>query len=315
MATLMVKDKIFGGLWGAVVGDAPGVPVEFRSREELCQDPVQDMRGYGTYNQPAGTWSDDSSLMLCTVESLLDGFDTRRLASLFVRWFHQAHWTPWEEVFDVGGTTDRAINRLSQGANPELAGLTEENSSGNGSLMRILPIALRSFSEPAGLLFDYAHRASSVTHRHIRCQMACGFYCTMVSALLGGEPPKEAYLRAIRVAGAFYEEPPYSEELAQFTRIFSGELVSLPEAEIRSSGYVIDTLEASIWCFCNTNSYEEAVLRAVNLGEDTDTTATVAGGLAGVWYGPDAIPSKWLAQLARRTDLGVLFDHFVAKVR
>ena len=137
----------------------------------------------------------------------------------------------------------------------------------------------------------------------------------MVTALLGRLAPKEAYLRAIRVTRAFYEQPPYSGELAEFTRIFSGELLSLRESEIRSSGYVIDTLEASIWCFCNTNSYEEAVLRAVNLGEDTDTTATVAGGLAGVAYGPDAIPSKWLAQLARRIDLEALFYQFAAKVR
>ena len=315
MTDFTVKNKILGGLWGAVAGDALGVPVEFQSRERLRQNPVQDMRGHGTYDQPAGTWSDDSSLMLCTVESLLDGLDTKYLGSLFVRWLQEAHWTPWNEVFDVGGTTHRAINRLSQGLEPEQAGLTDENSNGNGSLMRILPVALCYFGQTAGVLLDYAHRVSSLTHRHVRCQMACGFYCTMVTALLGGLAPKEAYLQAIRMTGAFYGQPPYSGELADFTRIFSGELTSLPESEIRSIGYVIDTLEASIWCLCNTNSYEEAVLRAVNLGEDTDTTATVAGGLAGVVYGPDAIPSKWLAQLARRIDLEALFYQFAAKVR
>ena len=315
MTNLMVKEKILGGLWGAVAGDALGVPVEFQSREGLRQEPVQDMRGYGTYNQPAGTWSDDSSLMLCTVESLLDGLDTGHLGSLFVRWLYGAHWTPWEEVFDVGGTTHQAINRLSQGVEPERAGLTDENSNGNGSLMRILPVALCYFWEPASVLLDYAHRVSSLTHRHVRCRMACGFYCTMVSALLRGVAPNEGYLHAVQTTRSFYEQPPYSGELAEFTRIFSGELPSLPESEIRSSGYVMDTLEASIWCLCNTGSYEEAVLRAVNLGEDTDTTATVAGGLAGVGYGADSVPSKWVDQLARRTDLEVLFDHFVAKVR
>ncbi len=158
MTDLTVKEKILGGLWGAVVGDALGVPVEFRSREELRQDPVQDMRGYGTYGQPAGTWSDDSSLMLCTVESLLDGLDTGHLGSLFVRWLQEAHWTPWDKVFDVGGTTNQAINRLSQGVEPEQAGLTDENSNGNGSLMRILPVALCYFGQTAGVLLDYAHR-------------------------------------------------------------------------------------------------------------------------------------------------------------
>ena len=254
-------------------------------------------------------------MMLCTIESLLDGLDTGHLSSLFVRWLHEAHWTHWQEVFDIGVTTHQAINRLSQGVEPEQAGLTDENSNGNGSLMRILPVALCYSGHPASVLLDYAHRVSSLTHRHVRCQMACGFYCAMVSALLGGVPPNEAYLQTIQKTRGFYEKPPYLGELAKFRRIFSGELSSLPESEIRSSGYVIDTLEASIWCLCNTESYEEAVLRAVNVGEDTDTTATVAGGLAGVGYGSDAIPSMWVSQLARRTDLEVLFDHFVAKVR
>ena len=115
MTDLSVKEGMLGGLWGAVVGDALGVPVEFRSRERLRQDPVHDMRSHGTYDQPAGTWSDDSSLMLCTVESLLDGFDTGHLGRLFVRWLHEAHWTPWEEVFDVGGTTRQAHQPLEPG--------------------------------------------------------------------------------------------------------------------------------------------------------------------------------------------------------
>ena len=109
--------------------------------------------------------------MLCTVESLLDGFDAGHLGSLFVRWLNEAHWTPWEEVFDVGGTTHQAINRLGQGVEPEQAGLTDENSNGNGSLMRILPVALCYSGEPVNVLLDYTHRMSSLTHRHVRCQM------------------------------------------------------------------------------------------------------------------------------------------------
>jgi len=214
-------------------------------------------------------------------------------------------------VFDVGGTTRQAINRLSQGVDPEQAGLVDENSNGNGSLMRILPMALRYSSSPIGELLAYAHRTSSLTHRHARCRMACGFYCTMVSALLGGVAPNEAYLGAVQTTRAFYERPPYSGELAEFARIFSGGIPSLTESEIRSSGYVIDTLEASIWCLCNTESYEEAVLRAVNLGGDTDTTATVAVGLAGVHHGVNGIPEKWLGQVARRADLKALFNAFV----
>lgn len=311
MNDISEKERMLGGLWGAITGDALGVPVEFLRREHLRQNPVQEMRGYGTYNQPAGTWSDDSSLMLCTVENLLDGFNTKHLGKLFVRWLYEAHWTSWGEVFDVGGTTYQAINRLRQGEHPEHAGLIDENSNGNGSLMRILPVGLYYFSSPIKKLLDHAHRASALTHRHPRCQMACGFYCAMVSALLEGVTPKEAYSEAIQATRTFYERPPYSEEQSEFKRIISGDISTLPESEIGSSGYVIETLEASIWCLCNTASYDEAVLRAVNLGGDTDTTATVTGGLAGVCYGVDGIPGKWLEQLARRADLEVLFEHFV----
>jgi ADP-ribosylglycohydrolase len=314
MPDFSIKGKILGGLWGAVVGDALGVPVEFQSRERLRQDPVQDMRAYGTYDQPAGTWSDDSSMMLCTVECLLDGFDTGHLGSLFVRWLNEAHWTPWGNVFDVGGTTRQAINRLKQGVEPEQAGLTDELSNGNGSLMRILPVALRYFDSPIEELLDHAHRASALTHRHIRCQIACGLYCAVVSEMIRGTKIKEAYLWAINSTKALYEQPPYSEELPAFARVFSGDICALPESGIKSSGYVIHSLEASLWCLCNTESYADAVLRAVNLGEDTDTTAIVTGGLAGIEYGVDAIPSKWVDELARRTDLEVLFDQFVAKV-
>ena len=194
MTDLSVTKRVLGGLWGAVVGDALGVPVEFQSREQLRQNPVQDMRGYGTYHQPAGTWSHDSSLMLCTVEGLADGFDTGCLGMLFTRWLNQAHWIPWQEVFDVGWTTRMAINRLSQGVEPEQAGLIDENSNGNGSLTRILPVALRYFDLPVEELLDHVHRASALTHHHVHGQMACGFYCTMVSALLQGADKIEAYL-------------------------------------------------------------------------------------------------------------------------
>ncbi len=222
MTDLSLTERVLGGLWGAVVGDALGVPVEFQSREQLRQNPLQDMRGYGTYHQPAGTWSDDSSLMLCTVEGLADGFDTGRLGMLFTRWLDQAHWAPWQEVFDVGGTTLMAINRLSQGVEPEQAGLIDENSNGNGSLMRILPVALRYFDLPVEELLDHAHRASALTHRHVRGQMACGVYCTMVSALLQGADKIEAYLSKL------------SGQRSRFTKDHR-----IPENCLRSQGFSV----------------------------------------------------------------------------
>ncbi|MCH2518189.1 MAG: ADP-ribosylglycohydrolase family protein [Dehalococcoidia bacterium] len=304
------RERILGGLWGAVVGDALGVPVEFQSRNALLAHPVIDMRGEGTYQQPPGTWSDDTSLMLCTVEELIEGFDTQRLGKLFVRWLNSAYWTPRGRVFDVGITTRQAINRLSNGAAPEQAGLDDENSNGNGSLMRILPVALRFSGSSTAEIVNYAHQSSSLTHRHLRSKVACGIYCLIARALMSGRGPADAYEIGIQESRAFYLDTPYSSELSNFERVLSGQVGRLPESAVASSGYVVHTLEASIWCLLNTGSFRESTLRAVNLGEDTDTTATVTGGLAGIYYGVSSIPDEWLHQLARREDLGRLFENF-----
>jgi ADP-ribosyl-[dinitrogen reductase] hydrolase len=332
--TRSLQDRMLGALWGAIVGDALGVPVEFSSRAERKRDPVTDMRGFGTHHQPPGTWSDDSSLILCTVDSLINHeFDTHDMGQRFVRWYREGLWTPWGKVFDIGGTTRCAIGRLEKGVDPELAGDDDENSNGNGSLMRILPIALRFASSdrghssrpgasggvspqslPSDQLLDRAHRVSSLTHRHPRSQIACGFYCLMAAALLKGATPVDAYRTAVDIGLKMYAAPPFLREMAPFRKFVSGKIHELLESDIQSSGYVVDTLEASVWCLLTSSSYEEAVLKAVNLGEDTDTTGCVAGGLAGIGYGVSAIPQAWLSQIACAQDLQAVLDKFMARI-
>jgi len=304
------RDKIMGGLWGAIVGDALGVPVEFQSRAERKKDPVTGMRGKGTFNLPAGSWSDDSSLMLCTVEGLLGGLDTGNISRLFVRWLKDGYWTPFGYAFDVGHTTAKAIKMIDSGIEPELAGGNEERDNGNGSLMRILPVGIRYADLPVAELLANVHKASSLTHRHSRSQMACGFYCLMTNPLLKGATPQDAYLYAVKQFKENYAKCPYAYEFAHFERILSGDVGSLPERKIKSSGYVIYTLEASIWCLLNSHSFSEAVLKAVNLGEDTDTTGIVTGGLAGIYYGLEAIPQEWLDTIVRKDEISELFERF-----
>jgi ADP-ribosyl-[dinitrogen reductase] hydrolase len=307
-------DNVLGGLWGAIVGDALGVPVEFTSREERKKDPVINMRGYGTHNQPPGTWSDDSSLILCTVDSLVHhAFDLRDMGQRFVRWYREGYWTPWGKVFDIGGTTRRAIGRLERGGDPEMAGDDDENSNGNGSLMRILPVALLFADLPPERLINYVHRVSSLTHRHPHSQIACGLYCLMEAELLHGSTPIDAYRKAVDIGLKTYAKAPYLAEMAPFRKFVSGRIYELSESDIGSGGYVVDTLEASVWCFINSNSFEETVLKAVNLGEDTDTTGCVAGGLAGIVYRASAIPKAWLGPIARAQDLQAIFDRFMAR--
>lgn len=180
--------------------------------------------------------------------------------------------------------------------------------------MRILPIGIFFADKPVEELLHAVHRASSLTHRHPRALIACGFACLMVRALLQGLTPEGAYRYATEQASIHYARLPFAEELPHFERLFSALIGSVSESAIKSGGYVIHTLEASMWCLLNSSSFQEAVLTAVNLGEDTDTTGCVTGGLAGLWYGLPAIPGEWLSALARNDDIGKLFEQFADKV-
>ncbi len=309
--------RLLGGLWGALAGDALGVPVEFRSRTEVRRNPVTGMRGFGTHNQPPGTWSDDSSLLLCTVESLAkcDGLDPMDLGNRFVRWEEEGYWTPRGRVFDIGIATAQALSRIATGTPATEAGGVDEYSNGNGSLMRILPVACWFGTGSAEQMARQAEVASTLTHRHPRSQMACAFYCLFVRELLDGIPPGDAFLRTRETFASLYNEPPFFDERLHFQLLENRSLGVLPENEIGSSGYVMHTLAASIWALLTSRSFEETVLKAVNLGDDTDTTGTVAGGLAGVVYGMESIPQEWIDVLARRAEVESLFNCFIAAMQ
>ncbi len=308
------NNKILGGLWGAVVGDALGVPVEFMTREEVRIDPVVNMRGFGTFDLPAGSWSDDSSLLLCTADSLVQGLDLNDMAARFMRWYAEGLWTPYGKAFDIGNATRAAISRLERGISPELAGGDSEGDNGNGSLMRIIPVAVSFHKMDVDEFISRVHAISSITHRHSRSLMACGIYCLIARNLLEGKSPMDAYHEAIDKASGIYDKDPFRMELQHFRRVFGGKIASLPEDTIKSSGYVIDTLEASIWCLLTSGSYSESVLKAVNLGYDTDTTGCVTGGLAGILYGYSSIPGEWINAIARKDDIEKLFMGLVQRI-
>ncbi|OWA35054.1 hypothetical protein B9G55_14180 [Saccharibacillus sp. O16] len=304
-----------GGLLGLTVADALGVPVEFRSRAVLDADPVTDMRGYGTYNQPPGTWSDDSTMAWCTVESLTmqKSCDTEDMAGRFLKWMTHGYMTPHGELFDIGNATREALERYrTEAVWARFAGLTREQSNGNGSLMRILPMAFYTWGKTAEERDQCVAEVSSITHRHPRSILACQIYVDIALELLAGRSAEEAYRAGI---AAIQKRHAGHEEAAAFQRVLGGHLADLRREEIRSSGYVVDTLEAAIWCLLTTDSYREAVLQAVNLGEDTDTTGAVVGGLAGILYGESAIPSEWLSQIVKLDELRELYGRFEAALK
>lgn len=311
MPVMSPHDRITGALLGAVVGDALGVPVEFSTREERHSDPVTGMRGFGTWNQVPGTWSDDSSLLLATAGSLLEGFDLERMGKAFVAWLHEGEWRPYERVFDVGDTTRKAIDAIFFGTPASEAGCAEESANGNGSLMRILPVALAFADASLEELCEAAESASAITHSHIWSRMSCAYYCLLARRLFRGEDKFTAVAGVTEEFTQHYQNMGYSMHLEKFGFLMNEPIATLTAASVDSSGFVIDTLNASIWCLLRETTYASTVLSAVNLGGDTDTTACVVGGLAGLLYGPGSVPADWLAVLARQDEV-VEFTHTFA---
>ena len=224
----------------------------------------------------------------------------------FSKWLHEDEFTPHGEAFDIGNGTYKAIMRFGKGTEPLLCGGKEEGDNGNGSLMRILPLVFylrKNYGSEftnSGEAMAIIDNVSSLTHAHKRSVVACGIYLSIASLLLDEESMDKAVRKGFEKAIEYYKEKEDCKaELHHFQRISHIGFKELPESQIRSSGYVVDTLEAAIWCLLNTASYKECVLKAVNLGEDTDTVAAVAGGLAGIRYGYDAIPEDWVNKLEK----------------
>ena len=302
-------------LLGLAVGDALGVPVEFQPRAARVLDPVTGMRAYGTHRQPAGTWSDDSSLTFCLAETLArpKGLtavpDLADFARRSINWLYHAYWTATHETFDVGNATRTAIDRLQRGVAPATAGPSSENDNGNGALMRILPLVFHETWRAEALDLNAAwaltEAVASVTHGHPRSTLGCFLYLLVARGLLAGLAPAAAYEQMCQLANAWLQNGsiPAVVEDKHYQMVLTGQLAGQPKGQISSSGYVVHTLEAALWCLLTHDSYAATVLAAVNLGDDTDTTGAVAGGLAGLAYGEAGIPAEWLAVLARRADI------------
>ncbi|HEY3322356.1 MAG TPA: ADP-ribosylglycohydrolase family protein [Planctomycetota bacterium] len=296
------RDRIVGGVLGLAVGDALGVPVEFRSRDDLVREPVHDMSGPGTHHQPPGTWSDDSSLALATLDSLLGGYDPADMMKRFCRWRYQHYMTARGSVFDCGITTHMAITRYRDGAPQGDWGGEAEAENGNGSLMRILPLSLYVHRSDPNTIVERSGEVSALTHAHIRSKLCCGYFSLLIKAILSGQPLHDA----IRWAGQ--ELGPHVPALEKpiLQDVLSGEVTRRDRDAIDSGGYVVHTLEASLWCVARCTDFSAAVLAAVNLGGDTDTTGAVTGALAGVLHGQQAIPEKWRRAIARADDVQAL---------
>ena len=324
----LTGDKIKSLIFGHAIGDALGVPVEFKSRERLTKEPVTEMIGYGTHNVPAGTWSDDTSMTLCLLESMgrIGTVDYKDIMRNFVRWMDCGDFTATGVLFDIGISTRRALmqfqpkSKLIHEVEPINCGGREESDNGNGSLMRISPMALYLYNKSGNNLtaedLELVHNVSKLTHGHVRSQMACGIYTLIAAELMNEKELTAAVKTGIKKARDFYgARDEFANETKTYNRIWNVDgLGKLPEYHIKSTGYVVDTLEAAVWCLLNTDNYCECVLTAVNLGDDTDTVGAITGGLAGLAYGLKNIPSNWKQELQRSDFIEKLCMAFAEKL-
>jgi len=309
-------------LFGISVGDALGVPFEFKNRENLKRYPATDMIGFGTHSQPKGTWSDDSSLSFCLADSLCDGYNPKSIANKFFDWFEEKIWTPHGRIFDIGIATTKALSKLENIKDTSVfVGGNTENDNGNGSLMRILPIVLYLKDKDINYRYSVIKEVSSITHAHFISIFSCFIYIEIALNLMNGFNKEISYKKAIDDIKNFITEDNFNnlnqniysqiqntedninKYLGYFAKIFSGNIKNETEDNIKSTGYVLDSLEASLWCWLNTDNYKDSVLKAVNLGNDTDTIATITGGLASLTYGFENIPKEWVDCLAKKEDI------------
>ena len=302
-------------LLGVAIGDAIGVPIEFMSRPHLDANPMTDITGWGTHEQPPGTFSDDTSLTLCLAESMAEGLDIEQLGKKMCDWYRKGYWSADGDVFDIGIGTRIALQKILNGSPAVLAGGNTDMDNGNGSLMRIAPLALDKTYQDKILLWNTIQAVSSITHRHVRSHLACFIWVVFLQELMECMDKQEAYEKMKHTVNAFFDHHTIeSSERELFSRVLENDIQQVDRSMINSGGYVLETLEAAFWCFLNTDSYKEAILTGVNLGRDTDTTAAVVGAAAGTYYGHEQIPSHWLEALTRRNDIVTLAEKLQASL-
>ena len=286
-------DRYRGCLLGLACGDAVGTTVEFSARGTFA--PVTDLVGGGPFGLVAGEWTDDTSMALCLATSLVHcrGTDLNDQISRYVNWWQWGYLSSTGSCFDIGMTVRAALDRFLVTRDP-VAGSTDARSAGNGSLMRLAPVAMW-FAPDVEAVRHNARLSSLTTHAAPEALACCELYAELLARALAGAP-RHALQRA----------PAPADATERVREIADGGYLAKTREQVTGSGYCVDSLEAALWCFATTDSFEAAVLAAANLGDDADTTAAIVGQVAGAHYAIDGIPAHWLAKLAMRGDIDEL---------
>jgi ADP-ribosyl-[dinitrogen reductase] hydrolase len=287
---ISLQDRYLGCLLGLACGDAVGTSVEFSPRGSF--PPLTDLVGGGPFELPAGKWTDDTSMALCLAASLLHchGFDARDQMTRYVNWWRWGYLSSTDRCFDIGMTVQSALSRFLDSGDP-IAGSRDRRSAGNGSLMRLAPVVLFYFPDRDEVI-RFARESSATTHGAAEAEECCVVFAALIAEALAGK----AKSGLVSIEGLALAEPAVRE-------IAAGSYLSRHQDEIRGTGYCVKSLEAALWCFQQNDNFAEVVLQAANLGDDADTTAAIAGQIAGAHYGASGIPAAWLAKLHMRAEI------------
>ena len=283
-------DRSQGSLLGLAAGDAVGTTLEFKQRDTY--EHLTDMVGGGPFSLPVGAWTDDTSMALCLAVSLIEkkGFNAVDQMERYRRWQYQGYFSSTGECFDIGGTVSAALDKFATTGEP-YSGSTADSSAGNGSLMRLAPIVAFYYPDKVKVL-HYARESSRTTHGAAECLDACSILSALLVRAIAGADKSRILDKLHIEAGSAYTN-----------RIANMEFKELGRDQIKGSGYVMESLEAALWCFYKTDSFKEAILLAANLGDDADTTAAICGQIAGAHYGASRIPNEWMEKLVMKEDI------------
>ena len=308
-------NQYLGAIIGHVVGDAMGFPTEFSKREELLKNPVLEMIDSPDVGQPAGSWSDDTAMEIATIDSFIHKkyFDYKDIMDRWVKWISESEYTPTGVTFDIGRTCLKAIKKYCNGTEPLRCGSTSINENGNGSLMRILPVALYAYTRNLDdiSIQRLSDEMSSLTYAHEVSRLGCYIYVRFIICLLKGYTKEEVYKYIQSLDYSSYS----LDSINLYTRILNAAIKDQAIDSIKSTGYIVDTLECSLWIFMNAMDYKESIIASTNIGGDTDTIGAIVGSMSGIYYGLESIPSKWLDKLQRKEYLMELTSKFESCVK
>ncbi|MCB0196589.1 MAG: ADP-ribosylglycohydrolase family protein [Anaerolineae bacterium] len=325
MESISKKQRYRGALLGLACGDAVGTTLEFKPPGTF--EPIDDMVGGGPFNLEPGQWTDDTSMALCLAESLLEkrGFDPTDQIERYVRWYHRGYMSSTGECFDIGNTVRSALHHFEKTGEP-YSGSTHPQSAGNGSIMRLAPVSLAYAPDPRHAI-ELSADSSKTTHQAPLAVDGCRYLAALLIGAVNGVEKSELLAERYSPIAGYWQENPLAPEIdAVAAGSFKTKMPPLSpnpivgklgfsatnESHIKGTGYVVDSLEAALWAFYRSQSFEEGCLLAANLGDDADTTAAVYGQLAGAFYGEEGIPSKWRTLLTMRALIEDVADRLYA---